>query len=166
MGWEDIEGVLHWEGLPYLPEIIRFEIISRHHNDPLEGHFGIEKTRGLVAQKYYRPSLRDNVEAYVKACDVCPASKAVLHKPYRNIQLLPVPRHRWMDLSMDFVTGIPVSTNWKGESYYSFLVIVDRLTKMVHYEPVKVTIDTPSLAEVIIDVVVRHNGFPDSIVSD
>ena len=37
---------------------------------------------------------------------------------------------------------------------------------MVHYEPVKVTIDAPGLAEVIIDVVVRHHGLPDSIISD
>ena len=37
---------------------------------------------------------------------------------------------------------------------------------MVHYEPIKVTIDTPGLAEVIIDVVVRHHGLPDSITTD
>ena len=55
---------------------------------------------------------------------------------------------------MDFVTRLPVSTDWKGESYDSILVIVDRLTKMVHYKPVKVTIDAPGLAEVILDVVV------------
>ena len=67
---------------------------------------------------------------------------------------------------MDFVTGLPLSADWKGDSYDSILVIVDRLTKMVHYEPVKVTIDAPGLAEVIIDVVVRHHGLPDSIVTD
>ena len=67
---------------------------------------------------------------------------------------------------MDFVTGLPLSADWKGNSYDSILVIVDRLTKMVHYEPVKVTIDAPGLAEVIIDVVVRHHGLPDSIISD
>ncbi len=67
---------------------------------------------------------------------------------------------------MDFVTGLPISTNWKGETYDSILVIVDRLTKMVHYEPVKVTIDAPALAEVIIKTVVQHHGLPDSIVSD
>ena len=94
------------------------------------------------------------------------ASKAVRHKPYGDLQALPVPTHRWKDLSIDFVTGLPVSTDWKGESYDSILVIVDRLTKMVHYEPVKVTIDAPGLAEVILDVVVRHHGLPDSIVSD
>ncbi len=67
---------------------------------------------------------------------------------------------------MDFVTGLPISADWKGDSYNSILVIVDRLTKMVHYEPVKVTIDAPGLAEVIIDVVVRYYGVPESIVTD
>ena len=67
---------------------------------------------------------------------------------------------------MDFVTRLPISTDWKGESYDSVLVIVDRLTTMVHYKPVKVTINAPELAEVILDVVVRHHGLPDSIVSD
>ena len=62
--------------------------------------------------------------------------------------------------------GLPILTDWKGESYDSILVIVDWLTKMVHYEPVKVTINAPGLAEVILDVVVWHHGLPDSIVSD
>ena len=67
---------------------------------------------------------------------------------------------------MDFVTGLPLSADWKSNSYDSILVIVDRLTKMVYYEPVKVTIDAPRLAEVIIDVVIWHYGLPDSIVTD
>ncbi len=67
---------------------------------------------------------------------------------------------------MDFVTGLSTLADWKSDSYDSILVIVDRLTKMVHYEPVKVTIDAPGLAEVIIDVVVRHYGVPESIVTD
>ena len=67
---------------------------------------------------------------------------------------------------MDFVTGLPISIDWKGDNYNSILVIVDRLTKMVHYKPVKITFDTPGLAEVIIDVVVRQHGLPDSIVTN
>ncbi len=67
---------------------------------------------------------------------------------------------------MDFVTGLPISADWKGDNYDSILVIVDRLTKMVHYKPVKVTIDALGLAEVIIDVVVRHHGVPESIITD
>ena len=165
-GWEEVEGVLQYRGPPYVPEIIRSEVISCHHNNPLAEYFGIDKIRELVGRKYYWPSLRKDVEDYVRGCDVCLASKAVRHKPYGDLQSLPVPTHRWKDLSMDFVTGLPLSADWKGDSYDSILVIVDRLTKMVHYEPVKVTIDAPGLAEVIIDVVVRHHGLPDSIISD
>ena len=37
---------------------------------------------------------------------------------------------------------------------------------MVYYEPVKITINAPSLAEVIINVVVCHHGLSNSIVTD
>ncbi len=58
---------------------------------------------------------------------------------------------------MNFVIDLPISTDWKGDSYDSILVIVDRLIIMIHYEPVKITIYAPGLAKVIIDVVVRQH---------
>ena len=67
---------------------------------------------------------------------------------------------------MDFVTGLPILLDWKEDSYDSILVIVNRLTKIVHYKPVKITIDAPGQAEVIINVVVRHHGLLDSIVTN
>ena len=124
-GYEKIDYILHHHGLPFVPKAICTELISRHHDDFLAGHFGIKKTCKLLAQKYYWPTLRHNVEAYVKGCDVCLASKAVCHKPYVDLQLLPVPMHQWKDLLMDFVTGLPVSIDWKGDSYDSILVIVN-----------------------------------------
>ncbi len=38
--------------------------------------------------------------------------------------------------------------------------------KMVYYKPVKVTINAPGLAKVIINMVVCHHGVPESIVTD
>ena len=67
---------------------------------------------------------------------------------------------------MDFVTSLSIWTNWKGDKYDSILVIVDQLTKMVHYEPVKITINVPGLAEIIINIVISHHGLPDFIVTD
>ncbi len=40
---QDADGVLHHQGLPYVPEVIKTELISMHHDDPLAGHFGIDK---------------------------------------------------------------------------------------------------------------------------
>ena len=114
----------------------------------------------------YWPTLRRDVEDYIRGCDVCLALKTVRHKPYRDLQSLSVPTHRWKDLSMDFVTSLPILTDWKGDSYDSILVIINRLTKMVYYKPVKVTINAPGLAEVSIDVVVRHHGLSNSIVTN
>ena len=51
------------------------------------------------------PSLRREVKNYVRGYDVCLTSKAVHHKPYEDLQFLPIPTHRWKDLSMDFVIG-------------------------------------------------------------
>ena len=67
---------------------------------------------------------------------------------------------------MDFMTGFSLSVNWKGNSYDSILVIVNRLTKMVHYKPVKVIIIIPEQAEVILDVVIWYHGLPDLIVTN
>ena len=165
-GWENVKGVFWYQSLLYVPEIIRSEVISCHHNNLLEKHFGIDKTQELVARKYYWPNLRLNIKTYIRECDICLASKAVCHKLYGDLQLLSVPIHCWKDFSIYFVMGLPSSTNWKRQSYDSILVIVDRLTKMVHYELVKITIDALGLAEVILNIVVWHHGFLDSIVSD
>ena len=158
--------MLHHQGLPFVPKAIQIELISRYHDNSLAGYFDIEKTRKLLARKYFWPSLQHNIEAYIKGCDVCLASKIVRHKPYSNLQSLPVSTHQWKNLSIDFVTGLPISTNWKKDSYNSIFVIIDWLIKIVHYKPVKITINAPSPVKVIIAVVVSQHGLPDSIVID
>ena len=158
--------MLYYQGLPYLSEIIRAELISRHHDDLLAGHFGIKKKRKLIVRKYYWLMLRHDVDNYVKGCNICLASKTGRYKPHGDLQSLPIPIYYWKDLSIDFITGLPILTDWKRDSYDSILVIVDRLTKMVYYAPVKVIINAPGLTEVIINVVVKHHGLPDLIITD
>lgn len=62
---------------------------------------------------------------------------------------------------MDLVIGLPIFSNQKDEIYELILVINDQLRKMVYYKLVKVIMDTPVLAEVIIKIVVRHYGLSD-----
>ena len=119
-----------------------------------------------MVQKYYWPILLYNVETYVKGCDICLASKTVCHKPYDDLQLISVPMHWWKAFLMDFVAGLPLSINWKKNSYDSILVIVNRPMKMIHYKPVKITLNILGLAKVIIDMIVCHHGLPDLIITD
>ena len=141
-------------------------MISCHHNDSLARYFGIDKIRKLVDRKYYWLSLRKDAKTYIRRGDICLTSKAIRHKPYGDLQSLFVPIHQWKDFFMDFVTGLPLSADWKGNIYILILIIVNQLTKIVYYKPVKVSIDASGLTKVIIDMVVRHYDLLDSIISD
>lgn len=110
--------------------------------------------------------LYQDIKTYVIRCDVRLVLKAVRHKPYCDFQFLPVSTHYWKNLSKNFMTSLPIPTDWKDDNYNMILVIVDHLTKMIHYELVKTMIDAADLAEVIIDMVVRHHGLLKSIISD
>lgn len=61
---------------------------------------------------------------------------------------------------------LPIFINEKSEIYNLILVIVNCLIKIVYNKPVKVSIDLLGLVKVIIDIVIRHHGLPNSIVSN
>ena len=63
---------------------------------------------------------------------------------------------------MDFIVGLPRSS--KGMD--SIWVIVDRLTKSVHFLPAKTIYNANKLAIIYIDEIVRLHGVSVSIVSD
>lgn len=83
--WKEIERLLYWESLAFLPYILNIEIICKHHNSLLACYFGIKMTQELIAQKYYWLSLRQNIETYVKACNLYLASEAIRYKTYKNL---------------------------------------------------------------------------------
>lgn len=161
-----MEGVLHYQNLLYNLEIIQSELINCYHNDLLADHFKINKTCELIARKYYWPTLCQNVEAYIKGCNDCLASKAVRYKSYDDLQSLLIPMHHWKDFLIDFVISSLISTDLKEDSYNVILVIVDCLTKVIYHKPVKTTIDVAGLVEVIINMVIRHYDLPKLMVSD
>jgi hypothetical protein len=62
------------------------------------------------------------------------------------LQSLPIPTWKWEDISMDFIVGLPKTT--KG--FDSIWVIIDRLTKIVHFLPVKTKYLVVTYAELYI----------------
>ncbi len=67
---------------------------------------------------------------------------------------------------MNFNTGLPVSTNLKGDTYDLIFVTINWLTKMADYKLVKVIIDILSFAEFVLVVLIRYHGLSNVIVSD
>ena len=63
---------------------------------------------------------------------------------------------------MDFVAGLPL-TRRKHDSVW---VVVDRLTKLAHFLPVRTDYALDKLVELYIREIVRLHGIPISIISD
>jgi len=63
---------------------------------------------------------------------------------------------------MDFITSLPRG----GRKHDSIMVVMDRLTKVSHFIPVKSTFSASDVAHVFIIDVVRLHGVPKKIVLD
>ncbi len=50
-GWEDIEQVFHYQGLPYVLKVIRSELISKYHNELSCKSFWYRKDSQVDSQK-------------------------------------------------------------------------------------------------------------------
>ena len=105
-GYKQIDEILYHQRLLFVPKAIQIELISHYYNNSLSAHFGIEMIWKLWTQKYYCPTLRHGVKAYVKGCNVCLAFKAVCDNPHGDLQSLPILTHRWKNLLINFVTGL------------------------------------------------------------
>jgi hypothetical protein len=75
---------------------------------------------------------------------------------------LKIPEWKWEEISMDFIMGLPKTQS----EYDSFWVIVDRLSKVAHFIPVKTTYKGSKLAELYIAKIVCLHRVPKKIVSD
>ena len=64
------------------------------------------------------------------------------------------------------MTGLQLFTKRKSDNYDMILIIINCLTKIVYYKLVKVTINTPRLAKIIIDVMLQYYSLYDSIIND
>jgi hypothetical protein len=102
------------------------------------------------------------ITEYVALCDNCQRVKVERQRPAGLLQPLKILEWKWKEISMDFIVGLPKTQN----GYDSMWVIVDRLSKVSHFIPVKTTYKGSKLAELYIARIVCLHGVPKKIVSD
>jgi hypothetical protein len=106
--------------------------------------------------------MKREIAKYVSECDIYQRVKASHLKTAGILQPLPIPSWKWEDISMDFIVGLP-NTSQRHDSIW---VIVDRLTKTAHFLPVHTTYNAKKYAEIYMDQIVRLHGVPKTIISD
>ncbi|RDX65670.1 hypothetical protein CR513_55655, partial [Mucuna pruriens] len=85
---------------------IRELLVKKANKDGLIGHFGELTTFGTMSEHFYWPHMRMDLHHICKRFLVCRMAKSKVspHGPYTP---LPIPTFLWMDISMDFVLGLP-----------------------------------------------------------
>ena len=103
-------------------------LVKEAHEGGLMGHFGIAKTLDVLHEHFFWPNMKHDVEKYCANCITCLQAKSKA-KPHGLYMPLPVPTSPWVDISMDFVLGLPRSRHGHDSIY----VVVDRFSKMAHF---------------------------------
>ncbi|VFR02721.1 unnamed protein product [Cuscuta campestris] len=140
---------------------LREKLLHEFHSTPIAGHQGVERTFKRLAAVFYWQGMRRDVKRFVAACVACQATKYSTQKPGGLLQPLPIPERVWDSASMDFITGLPPS-----RGFTVIMVVVDRLSKYAHFGLLPTGFDAPRVAQVFLEVVVKHHGFPGAIFSD
>ena len=76
------------------------------------------------------------------------------------MQTLFIFEFKWSNLTMNFVINLSINRNWNEVEYDSILMMIDRLTKMIHYISIIKIINVEDLIKIFIKKVVRlHDLF-------
>ncbi|MBW0548625.1 hypothetical protein O181_088340 [Austropuccinia psidii MF-1] len=140
---------------------IQLSILQKHHDSPLAGHPGQEKTLKLVKRDFHWSGMTQFIKDYVSSCQQCSRKKNIHHKKFRLLKPLPIQNGPWICLSMDFITQLPLYN-----SFDSILFIVDRFSKIAVFIPTMSSITSLDLAHLFIKNIFSKNGLPSSIVRD
>jgi hypothetical protein len=161
------DGYMRYHGKIYIPAKARDKIIQREHEAIAHGHKGPKKTYDQLKRWYYFPKMRQTIKEKLKDCVECARNKPNRHKQYGEVQVPETPSRPWEIISIDWIVKLPKSTEpGTGKEYDSIMVIVDKLTKYVHFLPYLECSTAEHLAYWFLRVVVANHGMPKGIISD
>jgi transposase InsO family protein len=125
------------------------------------GHSGLNRSMKYVQRWFWWPGMADDIEEFCKSCGRCQTTKTPRQKSPGWLHTMPIPSRPWESIGMDF-TGPFVEVG--GFDYV--LLIVCRMTGMVHLIPTRMDATAKQVAEVYVKEVIQLHGIPESLVSD
>ena len=90
--------------------------------------------------------MKVEVAEYIARCLDCQQVKTDHQHPAGLLQPLPIPSWKWEVISLDFITGLPINHNQND----SIMVVVDKLSKPVHFIHVKTTYKDANIDDIFL----------------
>jgi hypothetical protein len=161
---KDDQGVIWFKDRIVVPKDaeVRQQILDEAHLSRYSIHPGSTKMYQDLKQHYWWTKLKIEIARYVARCDTCRRVKAVHMKTAGPLQSLHIPTWKWEDISMDFIVGLPKT----AKGFDSIWVIIDRLTKIAHFLPVKTYYLVITYAQIYIARILSLHRIPKTTVSD
>ena len=158
------DRILLCKGKVWIPSdpSLRKLIMESEYDSHVAGHMGMDKTMELVEQNFYWPEMANDIKDYVRSCEDCQRNKASQHQRHGALHPLELSYVPWDAISMDFISQLP-----KSDGCLKVWIIVDRVTKMAHFVPVKDGQKTAEhCAKLFLDNMWKLHELPSSIISD
>jgi len=140
--------------------LVRDLLIREAHEKGLMGHFQVQNTYDILHEHFYWPHMKHDVHKFCNKYLVFKKAKPKV-MPHGLYTPLLVLEHPWIDISMDFVLGLPRPKGGKD----SIFVVVDRLSKMAYFIAYKKVDDVFHVVDLFFKEVVRMHGLPRCTIS-
>lgn len=155
----NLDGRLNWKIV--IPKENILDTIRSNHDDINSGHLGIHKTLKKLKQHYFWNGMFNDVQTYIKSCDICKAYKHNTSPPFGIMVNPKKVDHPMVMLSVDIIGILPKS--YSGHKY--ILSVVDVFTKFCWIFPmVKAT--TLSICRLFEKEIFLKFGCPKILVCD
>ena len=94
-------------------------------------------------------------------CLVCQQDKVEQHQPRGLLDPLPISKHPWESVIMDFIIGLP-----KTKGHGSIIVVVDQFSKYATFIAAPKDCTVEEMTRLFLKNVVKYWGLPKYIISD
>jgi hypothetical protein len=129
-------------------------VLKEMHNVPYVGHPGYPNTIPAVKKQYYWPGMKKEVVDFIARCLEHQKFKVEHRHPVGLLQPLPIPEWKWEVFTMDSITNLPNTT----KQHDSIMVVVDKLTKVAHFIPVKLAHKATNIVDIYMREIARIHG--------
>uniref|UniRef100_A0A453RBY7 Integrase catalytic domain-containing protein n=1 Tax=Aegilops tauschii subsp. strangulata TaxID=200361 RepID=A0A453RBY7_AEGTS len=157
------QGLLRFRDLIWLggSTELHQKIIAAFHDSPLGGHSGFPVTYKRIHRLFAWPKMKVHIKHYVQCCQVCQQAKPDRTASPGLLQHLPIPKQPWDIITMDFIDGLPQSSQFN-----CLLVLVDKRSRFAHFLPLAHPYIAAKVAQLYMSQIYKLHGFTGAIVSD